>query len=47
MGGDEFEWDAANLTKAESNLRKHGVNFEAARLVFNDAFACEVLGRCQ
>ena len=25
---DEFEWDAA---KAESNLVKHGVSFEAAR----------------
>jgi uncharacterized DUF497 family protein len=40
MDKDEFEWDAA---KAESNLRKHGVGFEAAQLVFNDVFACEVL----
>jgi uncharacterized DUF497 family protein len=29
----EFEWDA---TKAEANLRRHGVSFEAARAVFND-----------
>jgi uncharacterized DUF497 family protein len=35
---DEFEWDAA---KAERNLAKHGVSFEAARYVFDDAFACE------
>jgi uncharacterized DUF497 family protein len=34
----EFEWDAA---KAESNLRKHRVGFEAARRVFEDAFAFE------
>jgi uncharacterized protein len=34
----EFEWDAA---KAESNLRKHGVAFEAARVVFEDSFAIE------
>lgn len=38
MGQDEFEWDAA---KAESNLVKHGVSFEAAALVFSDVFACE------
>jgi len=31
-----FEW---SLTKAESNLRKHGVSFETARLVFSDPFA--------
>jgi uncharacterized DUF497 family protein len=35
---DEFEWDAA---KAERNLAKHGVSFEAARYVFDDVFACE------
>lgn len=29
----EFEWDAA---KAEANLRKHGVSFETASLVFSD-----------
>ena len=28
-----FEWDA---TKANSNLRKHGVSFESASTVFND-----------
>jgi uncharacterized protein len=35
---DEFEWDHA---KAQSNLAKHGVSFEAARLVFDDVFALE------
>jgi uncharacterized protein len=30
----EFEWDAA---KAESNLRKHAISFEAATAVFDDA----------
>jgi uncharacterized protein len=34
---DEFEWDAV---KAEGNLVKHGVSFEAARYVFDDVFAC-------
>jgi len=28
-----FEWDAS---KANSNLRKHGVSFESASTVFND-----------
>jgi uncharacterized protein len=37
---DEFEWDEA---KARSNLLKHGVSFEAARLVFDDLFAIERL----
>jgi len=32
----EFGWD---LAKAASNLRKHGVSFELARLVFSDPFA--------
>jgi uncharacterized protein len=31
-----FEWDAE---KAASNLRKHGVDFAEAALVFEDAFA--------
>jgi len=35
----EFEWDA---DKAEANLRKHGIGFEAARRVFDDGFAVEV-----
>jgi uncharacterized protein len=35
---EEFEWDCA---KAQSNLAKHGVSFEAARLVFDDVFALE------
>ncbi|QUJ06778.1 BrnT family toxin [Salmonella enterica subsp. enterica] len=30
---DGFEWDA---NKAKSNLRKHGVRFEDAVLVFDD-----------
>ena len=34
----EFEWHAA---KAESNLRTHGVSFEFATTVFQDAFAIE------
>jgi len=38
MKEDEFEWDPA---KAESNLAKHGVNFDRARLVFEDFFAYE------
>jgi uncharacterized protein len=33
-----FEWDA---NKAEANLRKHRVSFDAARRVFSDAFAIE------
>jgi hypothetical protein len=35
---EEFEWDAA---KAERNLAKHGVSFEAARYVFDDVFASD------
>jgi uncharacterized protein len=38
MQGDEFEWDDV---KATTNWREHGVSFEAARDVFNDAFAIE------
>jgi uncharacterized DUF497 family protein len=38
MDADEFEWDAA---KAATNFEKHGVSFEAARLVFDDVFAFE------
>lgn len=30
-----FEWDAG---KADANIRKHGVSFETARLVFADPF---------
>ena len=33
---EEFEWDAQ---KATLNLRKHGVAFKDAQLVFNDVFA--------
>ncbi len=33
-----FEWDDA---KANANLRKHGVSFEAARLVFQDVFSVD------
>ncbi len=32
----KFEWDTA---KAEKNLKKHGVSFEAATHVFDDPFA--------
>jgi uncharacterized protein len=32
----EFEWD---IDKAGSNLRKHGVSFEDASLVFGDPLA--------
>ncbi|MGO9486439.1 MAG: BrnT family toxin [Rhodomicrobium sp.] len=38
MENDEFEWDDA---KAASNLRDHGVTFEAARDVFSDPFIVE------
>jgi uncharacterized DUF497 family protein len=38
MQGEEFEWDP---DKARSNLAKHGVSFEAARLVFDDVFALD------
>lgn len=40
MRDAEFEWDAA---KAQSNLAKHKVGFEAARLVFGDFFALDRL----
>jgi uncharacterized DUF497 family protein len=36
MQDDYFEWDDA---KAAENVAVHGVSFEAARLVFDDAFA--------
>jgi uncharacterized DUF497 family protein len=32
----EFEWD---LSKATSNLRKHGVSFEEAQTVFANSLA--------
>ena len=35
----DFEW---NERKARSNLTKHGVSFEAAKLVFEDTFAVEL-----
>jgi uncharacterized DUF497 family protein len=38
MAGEDFEWDAV---KARSNLAKHRVSFEAARLVFDDVFALD------
>jgi len=41
MNAEEYEWDVA---KAESNLLKHGVSFEAARRVFDDVFAFERRG---
>lgn len=38
----EFEWDPR---KNESNLRKHGINFETAELVFNDPNRVETQDR--
>jgi uncharacterized protein len=38
MHEDMFEWDDA---KAESNYRKHGVDFETATETFADPFAIE------
>lgn len=38
MIDDEFEWDTA---KAQINLTKHEVDFEAASCVFGDFFAVE------
>ena len=38
MDDDAFEWDDA---KAESNYRKHGVDFETATEAFADPFATE------
>jgi uncharacterized DUF497 family protein len=38
----DFEWDAA---KARSNLVKHGVSFEEATTVFDDARALEAPDR--
>lgn len=40
MNDGEFEWDDA---KAAQNEADHGVNFEVAKLVFNDPFATERL----
>ena len=40
MDDGEFEWDDA---KAAANHRRHGINFHAARLVFKDPFAIELL----
>jgi hypothetical protein len=40
MQDGDFEWSAA---KAQSNLAKHKVSFEAARLVFDDVFALDRL----
>ena len=34
----KFEWDEA---KAKSNFRAHGVSFELAKTVFEDAFAVD------
>jgi uncharacterized DUF497 family protein len=38
MWDDEFEWDE---DKAQANLAKHEVSFEAATLVFDDLFSDE------
>lgn len=37
--GDDFEWDKA---KAASNLRKHGIDFADAALVFTDERAMTI-----
>ena len=34
----KFEWDES---KAETNIKKHGVAFDEATLVFTDVFALE------
>ena len=39
-----FEWD---LDKAELNIRKHGVSFETASLVFSDPYAFSELDRIE
>ena len=39
-----FEWDPA---KAEANLRKHGVSFEAAARVFFDPFMLSAQDRIE
>jgi uncharacterized DUF497 family protein len=36
MHDEEFEWDDL---KAKANIAKHGITFEAAQRVFDDAFA--------
>lgn len=38
MNNDDFEWDEA---KAAENYAKHGISFEHARRIFDDAFAVE------
>lgn len=38
MTDDDFEWDDA---KAASNLAKHGVTFQEAKKVFDDAFSID------
>ncbi|WP_182552840.1 BrnT family toxin [Phyllobacterium myrsinacearum] len=44
MSGTRFEWDVA---KSQSNLRKHGVSFENASLVFRDPLHISVLDRIE
>jgi len=39
LGAVEFEWDPE---KSESNLRHHGVSFEEAATVFDDALSITV-----
>ena len=38
MANDDFEWDEA---KAAENYARHGITFETAVRVFDDAFAVE------
>ena len=35
FGGIDFQWDA---NKAQSNIQKHGIDFEEAAEVFSDLF---------
>lgn len=39
MQDDHFEWDDA---KAATNLAKHEVSFEQARLVFDDPYPLDI-----
>ena len=44
MGGrdliQQFEWDAE---KEKANIKKHGIDFETAKYVFNDEYRVEFL----
>jgi uncharacterized protein len=44
MVDDDFEWDD---DKADANVAKHGITFDAARGVFGDPFAIDFLDERQ